>query len=167
MDELLAARVKSAMWKHTWRSPALWKNALAVMSVVLVVGAVMVFHHGADRRQVLSFLLMSVPAAAAVAYAGLVALTMQRIGSHLDRQLVPGRMLAVTMGTQSLRVRDHQSAVEYAYPVITGVHQYGDIVVISRGSAMWALPVEMFDTHDLHILRARVGRAGLPTSLVG
>lgn len=166
VDNLLAGRVKRAMWKHTWASPATRRNGLALLAWVLVAGLTLVLHDRLDPLHAAWFLLVTVPAVAGLAYVALVALTMRQVGAFFDRQLVPGRMIGVTVGPSSLRVRDHDCAVEYAYPVITGVHQYpdacGDIVVISRGTAVWALPIEMFDVHELHVLQTRVGRTGRP-----
>lgn len=168
VDSLLAGRVKRAMWKHTWGSPVTRRNGLALLVWVLLAGLALVVHDRLDPVHAAWFLLVSVPAVAGLSYMALVALTMRQVGGFFERQLVPGRMIGVTVGPGSLRVRDHDCAVEYAYPVITGVHQYrdacGDIVVISRGTAVWALPAEMFDVHELHILQTRVGRTGASSS---
>jgi hypothetical protein len=92
-----------------------------------------------------------------------VLMTMRRNESWLAREVVPGRFIAVTVGQESIRVRDHDSSVEYGYSVVTGVHQYGDVVVIEHAPSFWTLPLEVFEAHELSVIRARAGRTFLPS----
>lgn len=80
---------------------------------------------------------------------------------HYDRELVPGRLIGLTVGTQTIRYRDHDSCTEYAYSCISGVAVLGDVVVVDLGSGFWSLPMELFDGLGLEVLRARAGRPAL------
>jgi hypothetical protein len=102
------------------------------------------------------------PAVGVLAYVVIVLLMMRRHDEWLAREVVPGRFIAVTVGQESIRVRDLDSAVEYGYSLVTAVHQYDDVVVIEHRPTFWALPVELFRPHELSVIRARAGKAFLP-----
>lgn len=53
--------------------------------------------------------------------------------------------------------------MEYSYSLVTGVHRYGDVVIIEHSPSFWALPLEMFEVHELSVIRARAGRRFLPS----
>lgn len=162
VDDLLAQRFRTALWAHTLRSPLVVRQ-LAPIVVVSAVAAVVCAWLQPDSPAAVTWWLMgSLPVVALVAYAAIVLMTMSRNESWLAREVVPGRFIAVTVGQESIRVRDHDSSVEYAYSLVTGVHQYRDVVVIEHHPSFWALPLEVFEVHELSVIRARAGRTFLP-----
>ncbi|WP_406831233.1 hypothetical protein ABEG17_00185 [Pedococcus sp. KACC 23699] len=162
VDDLLASRFRDALWAHTLRSPVVLRRLAAVMVVAAVtaLAGAWLHPHGAAGSW---WIMGALPAVGLVAYATLVLLAMRRNEAWLAREVVRGRFIAVTVGQESLRVRDHDSSVEYAYSLITGVHQYGDVVVVEHSPTHWTLPLELFDTHELSVIRARAGRRFLPS----
>ena len=163
VDDHLARRFRGALWSHTLRSPMVLRQLAPVMVVAAVAALVCAWLHPGGAAELTGWLVGGVATVGVVAYAALVLLTMGRNERWLAREVVPGRFIAVTVGQESIRVRDHDSSVEYSYAVVTGVHQYGDVVVIEHSPSHWALPLEMFDVHELSVIRARAGRRFLPS----
>ncbi|GAA2738889.1 hypothetical protein GCM10009867_32440 [Pedococcus aerophilus] len=163
VDERLARRFRSALWTHTLRSPLVLRQLVPVVSVSAVTAVVCALLHPGSSPQLTWWLMGSLPVVALVAYVAIVLMTMWRNESWLAREVVPGRFIAVTVGQESIRVRDHDSSVEYGYSLVTGVHQYGDVVVIEHSPSFWTLPLELFEVHELSVIRARAGRTFLPT----
>lgn len=165
IDAHLAARQKRAIRRFVIRDPRNWRT-LGFMGVlmaaitaftVITKGATAASVGGGVASLVVAFMLMC-----AFAFA----VTLHRMSRWVDREFVAGRMLALTLGQHSLRVRDHDSAQEFAYSAIKRVEQYRDIVLISFGQTLWVLPIELFEPVDLGVLRARAGRTGVPQALL-
>lgn len=163
IDDRLAHRFRTALWSYTLRSSYVLRQFASVVAVASVAGAACAWQHPGGPVALAWWMLGGLPTFAGVAYAVIVLVSMRRNEAWLAREVVPGRFIAVTIGQQSIRVRDHDSSVEYGYSVITGVHQYGDVVVIEHSPSHWALPLEMFEVHELSVIRARAGRRFLPT----
>ncbi len=163
VDDHLAHRFRAALWTHTLRSPAVLRQLASVMGAAASVALVCAWLHPLDATAVTWWLMRVLPVVGLVGYTVIVLLTMRRNEAWLAREVVRGRFIAVTVGQESLRVRDHDSSVEYAYSLITGVHQYGDVVVVEHSPTHWTLPLELFDIHELSVIRARAGRRFLPS----
>ena len=162
VDDHLASRFRAALWAHTLRSPLLLRRLLGALAVATVAVVVRVAQHPGTAERTW-WLMGSLPAVGLATYAALVLLTMRRHEAWLAREVVPGRFIAVTVGQESIRVRDHDSSVEYRYSLVTGVHQYGDVVVVEHHPSLWTLPLEVFEVHELSVIRARAGRTFLPS----
>lgn len=163
VDDLLARRFRGALWTHTLRSPLVLRQLTPVLTVAAAAALVCAWLHPGGAAEVAWWLMGGLPMVALTAYAAIVLMTMRRNESWLSREVVPGRFIAVTVGQESIRVRDHDSSVEYAYSLITGVHQYADVVVIEHSPSFWTLPLELFEVHELSVIRARAGRTFLPS----
>ena len=91
-----------------------------------------------------------------------VVLVRYSVGRNLrtlvHKEYRPGRMLGLTVGSHSVRVRDHNSSHEVTYAAVEAVEQHGDVVVLALGERFWLLPIELFDPVTLAALRARVER---------
>jgi hypothetical protein len=92
---------------------------------------------------------------AGAAFTGSTMLTVVR---NIDREFVAGRLIGLTIGSHTIRYRDHDSCVEYAYSCVKGIQKFGDVVVIGLGHGFWAVPIEMLDAVSLEVLRTRAGR---------
>jgi len=162
IDEHLAERLRRGLWRYTLRCPMVLRQVVPVLLAAAVASLVTAWQY-AERSDTLVWWLMGgLPAVGVLAYVVIVLLMMRRHDEWLAREVVPGRFIAVTIGQESIRVRDLDSAVEYGYSLVTGVHQYDDVVVIEHSPTFWALPVELFRPHELSVIRERAGRAFLP-----
>lgn len=164
VDHHLAPRFRAALWAHTLRSPLVLRRLLVALGVAAVAVLVRAEQHHVVPLTLLWWLLCVLLAVGPAAYAAIVLTTMRRHEAWLAREVVPGRFIAVTVGQESIRVRDHDSSVEYRYSLVTGVHQYADVVVIEHDPSLWTLPVEVFEAHELSVIRARAGRTFLPSA---
>ncbi len=162
VDDHLASRFRVALWTHTVRSPLVVRQLLPVLGAAAVAVVVSALWHPGDAATLTWWLMGVLPAVGLAAYVANVLVTMRRNEAWLAREVVPGRYIAVTVGQESIRVRDHDSSVEYRYSLVTGVHQYGDVVVIEHHPSFWTLPLEVFEVHELSVIRARAGRTFLP-----
>jgi hypothetical protein len=82
----------------------------------------------------------------------------RNLRAHIRREFQPGRMLGLTVGSHSVRVRDHNSSYEFTYEVLKRVDQYRDVVVLGLGERFVLLPMELLDPGLLATLRSRSGR---------
>ena len=163
VDELLAGRLKRAARRHVlrrrrsgarrWRPASCWCSASAP---------------GPARRRARSGCRRS-PLAARwpswSATAAMLGYQRGRVGRHYDREFVPGRLIGLTIGSQTIRFRDHDSCTEYAYSCVAGVVTLRDVVVVDLGETFWSLPIELFDGVGLEVLRTRAGRPALGNEL--
>jgi hypothetical protein len=162
IDDHLAERLRRALWRYTLRCPMVLRQVVPVLLAAAVASLVCAGRYAGSSDTLVWWLMGGLPAAGVLAYVVIVLLMMRRHEEWLAREVVPGRFIAVTVGQESMRVRDLDSAVEYGYSLITGVHQYGDVVVIEHRPTFWTLPVELFRPHELSVIRERAGRAFLP-----
>jgi hypothetical protein len=167
IDAHLAARQKRALQRFVLRDVRAWRRfgiVGALMFAPLTTLSVLV--KGPSTASVVATAVALFP----VTFAAVVVLTLAaklgRLNRWVDREFVAGSMLALTLGQHSIRVRDHDSAQEYAYSAIKRVELYRDIVVISFEATLWVLPIELFEPVDLGVLRARAGRTGVPQLLL-
>ena len=163
VDGLLAGRLKRAARRHVLGRPQVWRTALAT-SIVLVLCIIAPDLAAAEPGAVLA-LALAAPGAIVLGTAVMLGYQAWHIGRHYDREFVPGRLVGLTVGSQTIRFRDHDSCTEYAYSCVTGVVARGDVVVIDLGKQFWALPMELFDGVALEVLRARAGRPALGNEL--
>ena len=164
VDDHLALRFRSALWTHTLRSPLVLRRLLVALGAAAVAVLVRAEQRAVDPVTLLWWLGCVLLAVGLASYAAIVLTTMRRHEAWLAREVVPGRFIAVTVGQESIRVRDHDSSVEYRYSLVTGVHQYADVVVIEHHPSLWTLPLEVFEAHELSVIRARAGRTFLPSA---
>jgi hypothetical protein len=164
VDDRLPRRFRAALWSHTLRSPLVLRQLAPVLAVAALTALFCAWRHPGGAAELTWWLMGGLAAVALAAYGAIVLMTMGRNEAWLAREVVPGRFIAVTVGQESLRVRDHDSSVEYGYSLITGVHQYGDVVVIEHSPSFWTLPLELFEVHELSVIRARAGRTFLPSA---
>lgn len=163
VDELLRGRLMRAARRHVLRRPETWRTALATsIVVVLCISAPDLL--GADSRG-LSAAALAAPAAILLGTAALLGYHAWAVGRHYHREFVPGRLIGLTIGSQTIRFRDHDSCTEYAYSCVAGVVSLGDVVVVDLGKSFWSLPTELFDGVGLEVLRTRAGRPGLGNEL--
>lgn len=158
VDELLAGRIKRAARRYVLRRPQTWRTS--VLACALVAFA-MVLPALFPPERLPTDAIVVLPLIVLAGSSVMVLLTMLHVRRHYDRELVPGRLIGLTVGTQTIRYRDHDSCTEYAYSCISGVAVMGDVVVVDLGSGFWTLPVELFDGLGLEVLRARAGRPAL------
>lgn len=163
VDELLATRLKRAARRHVLRRRQAWRTALPTSALLML--AVALPGLVAPERRLPSLALLGLPAVVLGVTALMLWLTVLGVHRHYDRELVPGRLVGLTVGTETLRYRDHDSSTEYAYSCIEEVVVLGDVIVVDFGRDFWSLPVELFDGMSLEVLRARAGRAALGTAL--
>jgi hypothetical protein len=162
VDDHLAERLRRGLWRYTLRCPMVFRQVVPVLLAAAVASLVCAGRYAGGSGPLVWWLMGGMPVAAGLSYVAIVLLMMRRHEEWLAREVVPGRFIAVTVGQESMRVRDLDSAVEYGYSLITGVHQYDDVVVIEHRPTYWALPVELFRPHELSVIRERAGRAFLP-----
>jgi hypothetical protein len=162
IDEQLAVRLRRGLWRYTLRCPMVLRQVVPVLIAAAVASLVCAWEYAGRSDTLIWWLMGGLPAVGVLAYVVIVLLMMRRHDEWLAREVVPGRFIAVTVGQESIRVRDLDSAVEYGYSLVTGVHQYDDVVVIEHRPTFWALPVELFRPHELSVIRERAGRAFLP-----
>jgi hypothetical protein len=163
VDEHLAGRLKRAGRRHVVRRPQTWTSALVASLVVLLAVASPDLLSG--RPEALSTTLLAAPGGVLVGTVVMLGYTLLTIGRHFDRESVPGRILGLTVGSQTIRFRDHDSCTELAYSCVRGVALFRDVVVVDLGQRFWALPIELFDGVALEVLRARAGRPALGNEL--
>lgn len=164
IDDTLAPRVRRALRAHGLRSPELRRFGLGALVVLLVLLAVGTRQHGLAVAA-WTALVLGVPYAL-LTWAVAVWFTVRRWTRHFARELAPGRMLGLTVGPHTIRIRDHDSANEYAYSAIKAVEVREGVVLVRPGSALWVVPVELFDPVDLGVLKARAGKAGVEQVLL-
>jgi hypothetical protein len=165
IDAQLAYRQKRAVRQFVLRDPATWRSLAGFAAAFAFIEVLLVITQGATPASITAAVLaypVIVVSTCLIAFAA----TLSRMNRWVDREFVPGRMLALTLGPSSIRVRDHDSAQEFAYSAMKRVEQYRDIVVIRFGHSLWVLPIELFEPVDLGVLRARAGRTGVPQSLL-
>ena len=163
VDEHLAGRLKRAGRRHVLRRPQTWTSALVTSGVLLL--AVTAPDLLGARPGGVSTAALAAPGIFLVATAATLGYTAFSIGKVFDREFVPGRILGLTVGSHTIRFRDHDSCTELAYSCVTGVIPLRDVVVVDLGQRFWALPIELFDGVSLEVLRARAGREPLGNEL--
>jgi hypothetical protein len=163
VDALLAGRLKRAARRYVLGRPQVWRAALATS--IAVVLCIIAPNLTAPQPRALLALALAAPGAIVVGTAVMLGYQAWHVGRHYDREFVPGRLVGLTIGSQTIRFRDHDSCTEYAYSCVTGVEARGDVVVIELGKQFWALPMELFDGVALEVLRARAGRPALGNEL--
>jgi hypothetical protein len=164
VDASHAPRMRRAVWRYAVRNPALAGTAALlglgstayVLALLRDTAGTVLWRGTVLWHLVLAGLLVA--PTTVLAWGVLLAFTGSRLGRWVDREAVPGRMVAVTVGPDSVRVRDHDMSVELSYVAVEDVDQVGDVVVVQHPGALWALPVEIFDPVDLGVLRARTRR---------
>jgi hypothetical protein len=159
VDQLLAGRLKRAARRHVLRRPQTWTASMVTSAVLLL--AVSAPDLLGARPGGVSTALLAAPGVYLGATAAMLGYTVFTIGKHFDREFAPGRVLGLTVGSQTICLRDHDSCTELAYSVIAGVVKLQDVVVIDFGQRFWALPIELFDGVGLEVLRTRAGRPAL------
>ena len=164
IDDSFAPRVRRALRAHGQHSHELQRYGLGVLLVAMAVVALATRRAG-PAVMAWSALVIGVPFAF-VSWVGAVWLTVRRWTRHFARELAPGRMLGLTVGAHSIRLRDHDSANEYAYSTIKAVEVRHGVVLVRPGSALWVVPVELFAAVDLGLLQARAGRPGMAQVLL-
>jgi hypothetical protein len=164
VDESLAPRMRRALRAHALRSPELRRFGLVLFALGFGVIAVTTRSHGLAVA-FWSALVGSLPYAL-VMWAGTIWFTVRRWTRHFARELAPGRMLGLTVGPYSIRIRDHDSANEYAYSAINAVEVRDGVALIRPGSALWVVPIELFDPVDLGVLQTRAGKVGAAEPLL-
>ena len=166
IDSHLAARQKRAIRWFVLRDPRNWRTFGVMGALLAGFTTITVLSKGVSAASISGGLIswfVAFPAMCAFACGTMI----YRMNRWVDREFVAGGLLALTLGPHSLRVRDHDSAQEFAYSAIKRVAQYRDIVLITFGDTMWVLPIELFEPMDLGVLRARAGRTGVPQALLG
>lgn len=163
VDSLLARRLKRAARRHVWRRPQTWRAAL-VTSAVLLLAITAPDLLGAEPDGIAAAALAA-PFVVLAATTVMLVTTVVAVGRHYDRELVPGRLIGLTVGSQTIRYRDHDSCTEYAYSCVVGVVSLGDVVVVDLGTSFWSLPMELFDGVGLEVVRAKAGRPVLGNEL--
>jgi hypothetical protein len=158
IDASFAPRLKWALRAHALHSAELRRFGLGMLAIA-VVGIAVGTRDAGPAAMAWSSVVLGVPYALVV-WAAAVWLTVRRWVRHFSRELAPGRMLGLTVGPHTIRIRDHDSANEYAYSAIKAVEVRDGVVLVRPGSALWAVPVELFDPVDLGVLKARAGKAG-------
>jgi hypothetical protein len=156
VDESHTSRMRRALWRHVAHTGSHARYA-AGLGLALAAYTLFVLRedHGSLRGH-LSVTVLTVAPVTLVAWGLLLLWTRSRLGRWVAREAVPGRLLAVRVGPETLRVRDHDASVEVSYAAVEGVDEHGDVVVVQHPTAVWALPAELFDPLDLGVLRARV-----------
>jgi hypothetical protein len=163
VDELLAGRLKRAARRHVIRRRQTWQSVLVTGALLLLAIAAPGLW-GADPGGV-SVAVLAAPAIVLLGTVLLLLSTVFGIGRHYDREFVPGRLIGLTIGSQTIRFRDHDSCTEYAYSCVAGVVRLQDVVVVDLGRSFWSLPIELFDAVGLEVLRTRAGRPALGNEL--
>ncbi len=156
VDELLPGRLKRAARKHLLRRRQLWRSILLICVSVLTVLVVSALADGDARA--LAAVMLGFPAYAVLTVVAVMGSTMLAVGRHINREFVAGRLIGLTIGSHTIRYRDHDSCVEYAYSCVRGIEKLGDVVVIAVSSSFWVVPMEMLDSVSLEVLRTRAGR---------
>lgn len=164
IDASYAPRVRRALRAHGLRSRELLRFGAGNFVVVFALLIVSSRAHG-PLVAVWTALVIGVPYALVV-WTLVVLTTVHRWGRHFTRELAPGRMLGLTVGAHSIRVRDHDSSSEYGYATIKSVEVRDGVVLVRPGGALWALPIELFEPVDLGVLQARAGRPGVEQVLL-
>ena len=159
VDEHLAGRLKRAARRHVLRRPQTWGGPL-VTSLVLLL-AVTAPELLSGRPGGVSAAVLAAPVVLLAATAAMVVHTVVVIGRRCDREYVPGRLIGLTVGTQTIRFRDHDSCTELAYSCVAEVVRLQDVVVVDLGQRFWSVPIELFDGVGLEVLRTRAGRPAL------
>ena len=163
VDELLAGRLKRAARRHVSRRPQVWRTAL-LTGVTLLLALSLPDLLSGELGGLWTAVLV-VPVVVALGTAAMVAFSWFAVGKHYDREFVPGRLIGLTVGNQTIRFRDHDSCTEYAYSCVAGVTTLQDVVVVDLGQTFWSLPIELFDGVGLEVLRTRAGRPALGNEL--
>ena len=163
VDELLAGRLTRAGRRHVLRRPQAWRTAMAASIAILlcVIAPELVGTEPAG----LATAALAALGAVVVGTAAMLGCSAWAIGRHYRREFVPGRLIGLTIGSQTIRFRDHDSCTEYAYSCVAGVVSLGDVVVVDLGTSFWSLPIELFDGVGLEVLRTRAGRPALGNEL--
>lgn len=156
VDELLPGRLKRAARQHVLRRPQLWRSILALCLTFFTVTALPAVADG-DTQALFATALGFAPFAVLTVVAVLGS-TMMTVGRHIDREFVTGRIIGLTIGSNTIRYRDHDSCVEYAYSCVRAIEKLGDVVVIVVNSSFWVVPIEVLDGISLEVLRTRAGR---------
>jgi hypothetical protein len=156
VDELLPGRLKRAARRHILRRPQLWRSILVISLSVVTVLVVSALADGHTRA--LTAAVLGLPAFAILTVAAVMGGTLMTVGRRIDREFVAGRLIGLTIGSHTIRFRDHDSCVEYAYSCVRGIETLGDVIVITVSSSFWLVPTEMLDGVSLEVLRTRAGR---------
>jgi hypothetical protein len=164
IDDSYAPRMRRALRAHGLRSGEL--RRLGVGHFVLVVALIAVWtRESGPLVTAWTALVVGLPYGLLV-WAAVVLYAVHRWTRHFARELAPGRMLGLTVGPHSVRVRDHDSASEYAYATIRSVEVRDGVALIRPGSGLWVVPLELFEPVDLGVLQARAGRPGVEQVLL-
>jgi hypothetical protein len=163
VDELLPGRLKRAARRHVLRRPRHWHSVLAIAVCLLALTAAPPLVESDSRA--LSAAALRLPAYLLLATVAVMAAMLVSVGRQIDTEVVPGRLIGLAVGSRTLRYRDHDSCMEYAYSSVRAVKQLGDVVVVDLGTRFWAVPLELFDGVSLEVLRTRAGRPGIPGDL--
>lgn len=160
VDDLMAERVRDAACWHLRRRADLWGAvfiATAVAAAVALAPAVLDRDAHAIRMAVLT-----VPTAFAMAVGLLLLVTALRAQRATSNRFRAGQVLGLTVGTYSVRFRDHQTSTEVAYPRLGRVRRHGDVIVVPVEHGLWLLPMELFDGGSFALLQARAGQEASP-----
>jgi hypothetical protein len=156
IDDHSPARLLRAARRHLRGAPqtrgavASWTLALGVAPALYTA-----FREGTGG---LALALVMLPVGYLLAWA-LVWLSVERnLRAFIRREFRPGRMLGLTVGSHSVRVRDHNSSYEFTYEVVKRVEQYRDVLVLGLDERFFLLPMELLDAGLLATLRTRSGR---------
>jgi len=161
IDDRTAGRLRAAGRRHVLRS-ARSRSTVLTWTVVLGVLPVLFRRSAGGWAETVTTALALLPVGFLLALA-LVWLTVTRgLDSFTRRELQPGRLLGLTVGSHSVRVRDHDSSHEVTYDAIEAVEQHRDVVVVVLGDRFWLLPMELFAPVTLTMLRERAGRRPAP-----
>ena len=159
VNELLPNRLKRAARRHLLRAPQRWRPLVVIAGSLATVGILKAVTAG--DPQLLLVAALSLPVLLAYGFVG-GTVSASALGRDIDREFVPGRLIGFSVGSHTIRYRDHDSCVEYAYSCVRGVRTVRDVVVVDLGFTFWALPIELFDGVSLEVLRTRAGRPTLP-----
>ena len=158
IDARTGGRLRAA-GRHHLRATGQTRSVVATWALVLGGAPVLwrVLQEGVTANALLLGLFM-LPVGVVLAMA-LVAFSVDRnLRAFVRREFQPGRMIGLTVGSHSLRIRDHNSSYEFTYDVIRRVEEHRDVVVVSCGDRFFLLPLELFDPVTLSVLRERAGR---------
>jgi hypothetical protein len=158
IDEGSPGRLLRAARRHLRSAP---QTHAAVVSWAMALGVAPAAFTAVTQgfsSSVLLLALFMMPGGYLLAWV-LVLLSVERnLRVFIRREFQPGRMLGLTVGSHSVRVRDHNRSYEFTYEVLKRVDQYRDVVVLGLEERFVLLPMELLDAGLLSTLRSRSGR---------
>jgi hypothetical protein len=160
VDELLPGRLKWASRRHVLRRRQTWRPPLVVALVLFVLLVAPDLLAGEAISLPLATVLGG-PVVVLMTAAIVVLWSQVSVGRHIDTEVVPGRLIGLSIGSHTIRYRDHDSCVEYAYSCVSSVQLLRDVVVVDLGRDFWVVPIELFDGVSLEVLRTRAGSPAL------